>query len=189
MDSKATKQCGLCQGFFPATSEFFHRASKASDGLQSRCKSCAREVMQKWRQENPERNRQYFKTLHEQRGVERNAATLAHRHAHPEKLKAARRNDYVKHPERFVKHRKLRRQREAQAEGSFSRQDLLLIKAAQNDLCYWCKNPLDTTFHADHIIPIAKGGSNLISNICCSCPTCNWKKGDRLPSEFLKTLL
>ena len=37
-----TKRCNKCQGEFPKTTEFFHKRSKATDGLRNTCKSCRR---------------------------------------------------------------------------------------------------------------------------------------------------
>lgn len=34
--------------------------------------------------------------------------------------------------------------------------------------------------HVDHIVPLAKGGSNEISNLCLACEACNLKKGEQI---------
>ena len=39
---------------------------------------------------------------------------------------------------------------------------------------------LKTVIAADHIIPLAKNGTNYIENIQPLCYSCNSKKGDRL---------
>ena len=40
-----------------------------------------------------------------------------------------------------------------------------------------CGEPLDPSFHADHIFPYSKGGLTVTSNGQALCPTCNLKKG------------
>jgi 5-methylcytosine-specific restriction endonuclease McrA len=49
----------------------------------------------------------------------------------------------------------------------------------QCGLCAYCLVPLNGEFHAEHVIPLATGGSNGIENIVCACAACNrskWKK-------------
>ena len=52
-----------CLQWYPATSEFFHRDKTRRDGLNSRCKDCARKknIAYKNRPEVRERNRSYNK--------------------------------------------------------------------------------------------------------------------------------
>lgn len=48
--------------------------------------------------------------------------------------------------------------------------------------CYWCGTKLRYGT-VDHIIPLAKGGKHIASNICAACYDCNAKKSDRTPEE------
>lgn len=43
-------------------------------------------------------------------------------------------------------------------------------------------------FTVDHIIPLAKGGTNEMSNLQCSCVTCNRIKQDILPQDLMEKL-
>ena len=40
----------------------------------------------------------------------------------------------------------------------------------------------------DHIIPLAKGGNNDLSNLQCACSVCNRIKQDILPEDLMKKL-
>lgn len=55
----------------------------------------------------------------------------------------------------------------------------------KNKTCYYCNKPLtkqDIVF--DHKIPLSKGGSHTIDNICICCSDCNNLKGIRTDTEF-----
>lgn len=51
--------------------------------------------------------------------------------------------------------------------------------------CYWCRGPTaKRDRHIDHIIPIARGGSDTVGNLCVSCRPCNMSKHTKMPEEF-----
>lgn len=51
--------------------------------------------------------------------------------------------------------------------------------------CQSCaKNNIETNLAVDHIIPLARGGQNDISNLQTLCFTCNQQKSDRLDPRF-----
>lgn len=60
------------------------------------------------------------------------------------------------------------------------------IANEQDGWCMYCGEPLDLSFHIDHVMPISKGGSNQRENLVASCPNCNQVKHAKYPSDFLK---
>lgn len=65
------------------------------------------------------------------------------------------------------------------------RRYLSVLETARMVECYWCGEPTyQGQRHADHIIPLSRGGPHDVFNLCCSCPECNYRKSDGLPEEF-----
>lgn len=78
-----------------------------------------------------------------------------------------------------------RRARIAGADGNHTAADVLRIFEHQRGLCANCHSKLFKSgkqkYHVDHIVPLAKGGSNWPSNLQCLCPTCNLSKHAKDP--------
>lgn len=74
-------------------------------------------------------------------------------------------------------HAQNRRARIYESGGYFTLEQINSLKNLQKDKCVNCKKSIKINMHIDHIIPIAKGGSNDIKNIQLLCPKCNIKKG------------
>lgn len=56
--------------------------------------------------------------------------------------------------------------------------------------CLLCGKFIDyDDFTVDHIVPLAKGGTNDISNLQCTCKRCNSIKQDILPEELNEVLI
>jgi 5-methylcytosine-specific restriction endonuclease McrA len=56
-------------------------------------------------------------------------------------------------------------------------------------ICHWCRKvvPLDQRC-ADHYVPLSKGGAHSVENLVPCCWSCNSRKRDMLPEEFLLTM-
>lgn len=53
--------------------------------------------------------------------------------------------------------------------------------------CYYCGN--DTPgkkIHFDHVIPLAKGGSHSVGNLCAACPQCNHQKHAKMIKDWMR---
>lgn len=68
--------------------------------------------------------------------------------------------------------------------GEYTIKDIENKLIEQNNCCYWCLEELLSSYQIDHIIPIAKNGSNYVDNIVISCSWCNRQKSDKLVSEW-----
>lgn len=72
-------------------------------------------------------------------------------------------------------------------EGTHTKAQISELLSEQQGKCVYCKVAL-TKCHADHILPLALGGSNWISNIQLLCPTCNQRKHAKHPAVFAKEM-
>lgn len=78
--------------------------------------------------------------------------------------------------------------RRKNAPGRHTAADVQAIGGRQKWRCAWCGKPCDGNYHVDHIIPLARGGSNGPENICIACPPCNLSKKAKLPHEFAQSM-
>ena len=94
-----------------------------------------------------------------------------------ERVKARRRQRYIENPDKFKVAARNREAKKAGAEGSHTIAELRALLNKQRGKCAYCRKLIRTKRHADHIVALSEGGSNWISNIQLTCPTCNMRKG------------
>jgi len=85
-------------------------------------------------------------------------------------------------------HRQTRRTRITNAGGHFTASDLYRIYAEQKGCCIYCAVELRGDYHADHKLPVARGGTSWPDNIACACGPCNLRKHTRTAEEFAEIL-
>lgn len=81
------------------------------------------------------------------------------------------------------------RNRRARKKGNGGRHtaaDVEAIFHAQSKKCACCRVRLGAKYHVDHIIPIARGGSDDRKNLQILCAPCNQSKSARDPIEFMQ---
>lgn len=72
------------------------------------------------------------------------------------------------------------------AEGTHTAEEVQRLFKLQKGLCIVCRRELKANYHQDHIVPLAAGGTNWISNIQLLCPPCNNTKGAKDPIAFMQ---
>lgn len=87
--------------------------------------------------------------------------------------------------ERCRMHKLNRKARIRSVGGTIKRNELRALVISSEGKCRWCGKDVGDRYHFDHIIPVSKGGTNTIGNVCVSCPDCNLRKNDMLPDEWM----
>lgn len=104
---------------------------------------------------------------------------------HNEIARAADKKNPIGRRARVAKRRALVRS----AEGAYSKADVTAKLEAQSGRCVYCSTDLLLDgFHIDHMVPLSRGGSNWPTNIQLLCETCNLRKNNKTPEEFIQVL-
>lgn len=173
------KRCNKCGNEKPLDDFAICRGSK--DGRQITCRACKREHYlankeryqarhRAWREANPGRNAELAREW---------------RQANPERAAQGVRRWNQENPERALERSRRRRARRQEATVESFTADELLASWAERGLsgCTYC--PDGEYEHADHVVPLARGGSHSIDNLVPACERCNTSKGAKLLADWL----
>ena len=155
----------------------FSFSNKAAGTRQGRCKACAVLATLDWERRNPEKKKAagaIFRQRHRSSETQRQYAWRA---KNPEVHKATQRRYMQRHPEKNLQWLSNRRARKLAAPGYATAEQIIARVEYYGRRCYMCGGPYE---HLDHVIPIARGGSNWPANLRPSCAPCNMRKHDRL---------
>lgn len=149
------------------------------------------DYMQQWSLRNVEKRRAYRRARREVIGDQlREARRAWWRGLTPEQRAERKAAAYARrlaaNPERIRLLGRLagsrRRARLAGGGGSHTIAEWRAVVAAQRGRCFYCERSV--RLERDHVVPIARGGSDSIDNIVGACRSCNAKKATRPVSEW-----
>jgi 5-methylcytosine-specific restriction endonuclease McrA len=175
-------------------------------GKASRCKPCQVKLSQQWNEQNPDRVREIDRERYARHRDKRKAVMQeirdrdrpAHRAKMREWSKAKYRRDPQKqraavaawagkNPDKAKACRDhsnlMRRARVHKASGTHTKAQRLYLHASYLGRCAYCFSVAATDF--DHVVPLARGGSNDIGNLVPACEKCNASKGAKSLLEFM----
>lgn len=155
------------------------------------------------RLDNIEKFRAYEKQYREKNREKLRLYFLDYCRSHPERSAAwtkahkAYRSEYMKryyqeHKQQWGAYTDAYKARKAGAGGSYTggsytSYDVENLLVEQNGRCVYCLTEL-VRYHADHIIPLTRGGTSYIKNMQLLCPSCNMRKKNKLPEEYAQYL-
>lgn len=143
-----------------------------------------------WVRRNKERSREYFRERYEankDKLLAQSKKLRSRKKLDPEwleKERARKRAQHRRNPETKRSHVRKRRAMIRGAEGSHNAKDISLLLKRQKHRCPYCDANLKSDYEVDHVMPLAKGGSNWPSNLQCLCPPCNRSKWCKDPIDF-----
>lgn len=118
-----------------------------------------------------------------------NARRAEYRERNAEQLKLRYREFYRENKERLRPGRKAAKAMRRSASGSVTKHDVRRLIRLQRERCAVCWVGLKKTgYHLDHIMPLARGGTNDTGNLQVLCPSCNLSKNAKHPIDFMQQL-
>lgn len=180
------------------------------------CIACAGLRKKKWAKENPDCVESYNKRHYREHSIAAIARSKSWRKAHPERDRRNKRKEYhrnktvyavrfrnyreknkdkvraldrlkaLRDPVRYATYKRNRKARVRNAPGKHSAADIATIFRLQKGKCAVCRMAL-TKQHVDHIVALAKGGSNDRKNLQLLCPPCNHTKSAKDPVDFMQS--
>ena len=163
------------------------------------CHECRSEIQARAREKNPQafqdrmnrwrcKNKDYEREYRAKVQKKINARQRRWRASNNQKMRIYQKRYYDKNREKMVHLQHVRRARILKIEGFHTKNDVLLILSKQKHKCAICKCKLDGKHEVDHIIAVAKGGSNWPSNLQMLCRPCNRRKSARDPIDHMQSL-
>jgi 5-methylcytosine-specific restriction endonuclease McrA len=168
----------------------------------------AAKVGKSWNAKNREKRRAQARTRYAKDPAKFVNMTKRYYRANAEKVKAARRIYHYKkqkcldyrvsavnrttqwakdNPEKRRAQLLKQKAKRRLAKGSHTGADLMEILRLQKGRCAYCRTKL-TKYQVDHIMALAKGGTNLRNNLQMACAPCNRAKSDKDPLDFARSL-
>ena len=104
--------------------------------------------------------------------------------ANPESVKARQQRWASENKLKCCLYQHERRKRKAKAAGTSSEVQVIARLALWGFNCWLCQKPYQAV---DHVIPLAKGGTNWPANLRPACKSCNSSKGAKHPSQIRRS--
>ena len=181
-----TKCCTGCKVVLPATQAHFAPAALGKYGLAAKCRECKRAQGRTHYAANLDSERARTAAARQRDPEIKNARARASKDKNRERVREVNRAWKAANRDAIRAYNATRRALLCKANGQYTAEEWQATLTAHAGCCHWCKRPITGTPHADHVIPLSKGGANTIENIVPACATCNSRKSHLMPEQFIK---
>lgn len=161
-----------------------HRARSLAWKDENRDKVNAR--VREWRRMHPEKDAARRARVLSGQPEARRLASKRYRERHPDRVKAYRSQYQSENLAKYAVWARNRRARIRDAGGSHSVEDVEALFRKQRGKCACCRKSLKRR-HVDHVVSLARGGTNDRLNLQLLCPPCNHQKHAKDPIEFMQS--
>lgn len=183
---KLTKKCCECHKVF--TADNFHKDKAKKLGLASRCKDCAKHAVKVWKDQNRKHANESARLWQRKNADKRKEIAKRYANNLPEGVRAARLREWRNaNPEKNRAALAKRRSQKKNSNEHYTDVDVKNRLRWQQYKCACCKTDVSQSYHVDHIIPLAAGGTNDKLNIQILCPSCNLTKNAKDPISFMQS--
>ena len=191
----AMKVCSKCGQNKPIDDYYNTSSGRGYYGKRADCKTCTNAAsvirVAEWRRNNPDKrkavdaryrrnNREKCRAAsrksYRKKPAKYKARTRAWANRHPDKVREYDRNFKARNRTLLAMRSSKRRAQKVRAGGEFTKDEWLMLCQDTGYRCVYC-GVVDAKLHADHVVPLSRGGRHDISNIVPACARCNCSKG------------
>lgn len=141
--------------------------------------------VRKWGSENRDKKRKYNLAWRENNRDKARSSSLKWARANKQHQSEYSRKRRKENPDRY---RQAVRRRRARLHGAsrfrVTDRDIVRLLNRFYYCCAYCGRDISNGFHIDHVVPLARGGSDGIGNYLPACPFCNESKGAKTLVEW-----
>lgn len=179
------KTCSKCRADKPINE--FNKNRAKPDGRMHYCRLCEKTKRAIYRANNLKEVKHAVNQWHHNHRIQSRLNIKLHyaRNMHAYTRKLEYNGNWKKNnPLSILVYQHNRRTRLHDNGGILTPNDINAIRSNQNDLCYYCHDPLRLNGTIDHKVPVSRGGSSNPSNIVLACKKCNSTKYTKTDTEF-----
>lgn len=158
----------------------FWKDKRITDGTKGYCINCGKKRNDAYHEKFPERIKFMNKRYYDNNKEKENAKSREWNNANKARVLENLRVWHANNPEKNAMYHNKRRARKANNGGSYTSAEWNELCEIAGSICLCCGKPNEESkLTADHIIPVARGGTSYIDNMQPLCNSCNCKKATK----------